>query len=307
MNFILSRCVQGYLLAINARRLSPRTIESYEVILKKFELFLVDDPQFNTITSKQIQEFLVEQQHVTKKTLLNYYAVLSSLWTWAVLEEIVDEHILRKIPPPKPEKREIIPLKERDVRDMMHNLKRSAPYSRPGKRMSDHTLLTAARNRAIVLMLVDTGIRASELCNLRIKDADIRNHRIFVMGKGAKERLIPFSSRTGQSIWRYLATRGETTPIQPLYITASGRALTRHQLLHMLQRLGKRAGVDHVHPHRFRHTFAIQYLRNGGDPYTLQMMLGHTTLEMVKTYLKLAQTDLDASHQRASPVDNWRL
>lgn len=79
------------------------------------------------------------------------------------------------------------------------------------------------------------------------------------------------------------------------------------KLSEMFRNLGKRAGVKNVHPHRFRHTFAIQYLRNAGDPYTLQAMLGHSTMEMVRHYLKLAQVDLELAHRRASPVDNWRL
>jgi len=74
-----------------------------------------------------------------------------------------------------------------------------------------------------------------------------------------------------------------------------------------LERIGVRAGVSGVTVHRFRHTFAINYLRNGGDPWSLQMMLGHSTMEMVKNYLALAQADLEKNHKIASPVDNWRL
>jgi site-specific recombinase XerD len=83
--------------------------------------------------------------------------------------------------------------------------------------------------------------------------------------------------------------------------------MTRTKLAEMFRSVGNRAGVKNVHPHRLRHTFAIQYLRNGGNAYTLQMMLGHSTLETVKLYLKLAQVDIDVMHRRASPVDNWRL
>ena len=72
-------------------------------------------------------------------------------------------------------------------------------------------------------------------------------------------------------------------------------------------RLGRRAGVRKCHPHRFRHTFAVNYLVNGGDPFTLQRILGHSSMEMVNRYLALARDDIAAVHKKASPVKHWKL
>ena len=87
----------------------------------------------------------------------------------------------------------------------------------------------------------------------------------------------------------------------------NGRLFNRHRLLDLRQTMGARAGVTAVTVHRFRHASAIKYLRNGEDPYTLQRLLGHSTLDRVKRYLAIAQADIERAHRRASPVDNWAL
>jgi site-specific recombinase XerD len=189
-------------------------------------------------------------------------------------------------------------------------MERSRVYTRPGKRECSNRqnadIIT--RNRAIILLLLDTGLRASELVGLLGCDVDMRNRRIHVVnGKGDKDRLLPFSANTAQAIQRYLMTRADDSMNDPLFVTLDGFALDRISLRRTLHRLGQRAGVADVHPHRFRHTFAIQFLRNGGNMYVLQMLLGHSTLEMCRKYLLLAQTDADETHKRASPVSNWRL
>jgi site-specific recombinase XerD len=164
------------------------------------------------------------------------------------------------------------------------------------------------RNRAIILLLLDTGMRADELCQARLADLDTRNRYIKVFGKGSKERILPVCPRTAQALWKYLAIRGSgLPPTEPLFVTQNKTPLDRHRLLKQLAAIGRRAGVKGVHPHRFRHTFAINFLRNGGNAYTLQMILGHSSMEMVNTYLNIAQADIQSVHRMASPVANMRL
>lgn len=301
-----SQAIDGYLLFANARRLSHHTIRDYTTTFRKFQNFLDDDPPVEEITSKQVELFLVAQT-VSKKTLLNYHTGLSALWTWCVNDDITKEHIMRKVKRSKPEKKDIKPYSQMEVQAMLSALTHSKLYTRPGKRECKHKLKNVERTKAILYLLLDTGIRASELSNLKIHHVNVRNRTITVMGKGSKERMIPFSARTGQILWRYLAQRQNDSAGDYLFVTIQGRQLSRTRLLRILMALGDRADVPGVNVHRFRHTFAVNYLRNEGDPYSLQIMLGHSTMEMVKTYLNIAQADLQKNHLKASPIENWRL
>lgn len=298
-----SQARQGYLLAAGARHLSDHTIRDYVNTLTKFSNFLGEDLPIESITRKHIEAFFAAQSGVTNKTLLNYHVGLSAVWTWAVGEHIVREHVVRAVTPPKPEERDIVPYTLIEMRAMLAVVSRGDSGEVNDKRMKG----SADRNRSILLLLLDTGMRASELCELCISGMDNHNRRVHVMGKGSKERTIPFSPRTGQTLWRYLTSRPDLRGNDPLIATLDGHPLNRARLLKILVSIDHRSGVSDVHPHRFRHTFAIQYLRNGGDAYTLQALLGRSSLDMVKNYLRIAQIDIDMAHRRASPVDNWRL
>jgi integrase/recombinase XerD len=303
----LSAAIEGYFVAANARRLSRHTLRDYNTTFAKFEGWLSTDPPLADITPAQIRSFLRSQDHLSAKTLRNYHTGLSALWTWAVHERLVARHIVRDVDAPRPEQREIVPYTEQDVKAMLAACDESRSYVRPGKRKCRNTRPTALRDRAVITLLVDTGLRASELCNLRMGDADLQNGRILVLGKGRKERILPISPRTGQVLWRYMTTRDDRRQSARLFATVRGQPLNRHNLRHTLQRIGERAGVLDVTVHRFRHTFAIVFLRNGGDIFALQRMLGHSTLEMVQRYLAIAQADVERAHRDASPVTNWLL
>lgn len=303
----LSQAIEGWQLSADSRRLSPNTIREYHVTFRKFRAWLDADPPLAKITKTQVKEFLAAQDHLTKKSLLNYHIGLSSLWTWAVQEDIIPVQIIRQIPRPSPEKRDIQPYTETDIRAMLGSLKTSQSYSRPGKKETTHSLAHAERHRAILLVLLDTGIRAGELCGLDIHDMDQRNHEIFVFGKGSKERRVPFCAGTGQAVWRYLTQRTDSHIGEPLFTTEEGRRLTVHRLGDIIETIANRASITGANCHRFRHTFAINFLRNGGDVYSLQRILGHSTLQMCKRYLAIAQIDIEKAHRQASPVANWGL
>jgi len=326
----LSQAIDGYLLDARARQLSPKTILDYTCTFRKLQTYL-DNPPLDDITPDDIRRFLTNlranpvtptsgvaprpHRRLSKKTLLNVYIGLSALWTWAVNEGFATTHIIRTIAPPKPEQPAIEPFSREDVEALLDACERTVSYTRPGKNECSNARPTADRDRAIILLLLDTGIRAAELAadprrgtlGLRIQDLDQRNLHIKVYGKGDKERIIPISPTTSKAIWRYLVSRPDIDPTDPLFISTRGGPFTTSGLLQLIRSLGKRAGIPHAYPHRFRHTFAINFLRNGGNVLELQRLLGHSTLQMVNRYVAIAQVDLENAHRRASPVTNWNL
>ena len=280
---------------------SPTTTPGYRLTFKRLVVF-TGDADIESITANDIRRFLAyqEAQGLSKRSVHDVWVRLSSLWTWAETELHIP-HILRnQIKAPDYKKRKPEPFSAADVQALLVHVKHtSSNANRP----------TALRDAAIVMTLLDTGLRASELCSLIIADYDAANARVHVVsGKGrggGKERFVITGKRTQKAVWRYLATR-QTTPQQPLFATRNDGAFSRSVLRHLLARLGARAHVPNVHPHRFRHTFAITFLRNGGSIAVLKELLGHESLQMVLHYAAIAQQDIDASVS-ASPVDGWKL
>ena len=263
MKITLSQAIEGYGLAARARRLSVQTLAEYGNTFTKFRRYLPDDHPVDEISVDQIRAFLAAQDSVAAKTLLNYHTGLSALWRWAAKEGLVNRNIVRDIDPPRPERKAIEPYSQEDVKAMLQELGHSHSYKRKRDRNKMTHSLSAAvvvRNRAILLTLLDTGLRASELCGLRAGDLNLRNRKLKVMGKGAKERILPFSANTGTALWRYLASKGKErkAPGRPLFTTAHDQPMTRVNLYHIIQRIGSRAGITGATVHRFRHTYAIQ-------------------------------------------------
>jgi len=236
----------------------------------------------------------------------NAHTGLSAFFTWLERDYNIPHAIRGHIPSPKANPPEIIPLTKRDMRDLLSACNRNAPnrHSPSGQLRS-----TRFRDRAIVLFLVDTGVRASELCDLNIGDMDKETGAVQVRhGKGDKPRTVYIGAVTREAIWCYLSKRKLKDVDDPLFATTKRGPMDRNALRKMLVSAGKRAEItERVTPHRLRHTFAITYLRNGGDIFTLQRILGHSTLDMVWRYLAIAQVDLASAHRKASPADNWRL
>jgi integrase/recombinase XerD len=169
-----SQAIEGYLLHANARHLSTHTIADYTNTFRKFQAFLGEDPPISEVTTNQVRAFLASLQ-VSNKTALNYHTGLSALWTWAEGEGLVAHHILHRVDRPRSEKPAIKPFTKADIEAMLKACDHSRPYARPGKRECVHSRPTALRDRAIILLLVDTGIRASELCTLTAGNTDLKN------------------------------------------------------------------------------------------------------------------------------------
>lgn len=164
-----------------------------------------------------------------------------------------------------------------------------------------------ARLMAMVLVMLDTGIRAGELVGMLLANVDWDRGVIKVFGKGSKERFVPIGATAKQTLLRYVQTF-RPKPAQPeidhVFLSVDGYPLTVNALVHIMTRLAKNSGIQRLHAHLLRHTSGVQYLVNGGDTKSLQMYLGHASPDMTNHYEQLTTEHMMAQHRKFSPVDS---
>jgi len=321
----LSKAVIGFVNHKLAEGLTERSIDSYERALKKWIQY-EGDKDISAVepgairkylawlrTEYQPQRFNGESHALSPKTLRNIWVTLSSFYKWACFEFEIPNP-MRDIPAPRYQKHPVESYTKTEIEALLKacaktreadtHLRSSFSYDRP----------TGPRDRAIILTLLDTGLRAMELCSLKVCDVNLKTGRVSVThgvaggAKGGRGRVVFLGKAARRAVWRYLANREDgDDPESPLFLAIGDRKMRPNGLRLLIKHLAEKAGVSHAYPHKFRHTFAITYLRSGGDVFTLQALLGHSSLDMVRHYARIAEIDIEKAHRKASPVDNWRL
>jgi site-specific recombinase XerD len=278
---------------MRAENRSDRTIATYLHGLRQAEMFL--DARGTTVeaaTRGDLEAFMADLlARRTASTAATYYKILKVLYGWLVDEEELHNDPMAKMRPP------IVPGKQVPVVPA-DGLKRLFAACAG-------TSFEARRDMALIMLLLDTGARRAEMVGLRLTDVDLDLDVLLVLGKGRRERALPFGRKAGQALDRYLRarTRHKDAELPWLWLGLKGR-LSEWGLVQMLRRRGAQAGLPGLHPHQLRHTFAHEWLVQGGGETDLMQIAGWKSRTMLQRYgASAADTRAREAHRRLSPAD----
>ncbi|RJE90705.1 recombinase XerD [Paenibacillus sp. 1011MAR3C5] len=169
----------------------------------------------------------------------------------------------------------------------------------------DKSKFTGYRDYVLMMLLLDTGVRISEAEGIIIPNINWRERRIKVYGKGRKERYVPFQKTLEKHLKQYVEIR-ELLDHDFLFVNIDNTSMKVRTMQENIQDYGISAQINgvRVSPHTFRHTMAKMYVMNGGDPLSLQAILGHASLDMVRNYVNLFSNDISRKHERYSPLES---
>lgn len=288
----LEKAIEGFIHFKTAEGLSDNTLVSYRHNLGLFCNRQNRSLELVQVTAAAITEHLawlrseykpkrIDQNRaaISNKTLRNHWVSLKSFFRWVAMEFDI-QNLMDKIPAPNFERRPIHPLMKEEIEELLKLCQYSAKAKTKYRRSFAMRRPTANRDVALIMTLLDTWVRAGELCALDIGDLDLRSGQLIIKhgptggAKGGQGRVVFLGRQTRRAVWRYLASREDEEQLDaPLFVNTQWRRLTPNSLRLLIKRLAKRAGIEKCHPHLFRHTFAITYLRSGGDVFTLQSLL----------------------------------
>ena len=317
----ISRALEGYSIDGISDGYAEMTMKGYRSSLKTMITYL-GDPEIEDITESDLRNFFgylrstYESRRsggrpgkLSSASVHRQWKAMRSFFKWAERELGTGRPDIN-IKMPRFTNREVQPFSEDEVRSLLKACKYTREIVDGVRQPHNRKRTTGHRDRALILLLLDTGIRIGECSRLRVEHFNMETGEISIrphhVGK-TRPRMVYLGKSGRSALWRYLAEREVKYDEDPFWLTYNDRPLTLVGLQVIVRRIGDRAAVANTHPHRVRHTFAIQYLRNGGDVFTLQRLLGHSTLDMVQKYLAIADTDAQNAHRKASPADRWRL
>jgi len=295
----LTELFQAFDLHLTLKHRSGATLRYYANTRASLERHFAESPGDEAplaehVTVHQLRQFVagLEVSGLGSGGIHAHVRAVRALFNWAVKEEMLEKSPAKRLElPALPQKRQPA-VTALGVKKLLE-----------AARATDQPL----RDRALLLTLFDTGVRVSEFVGLCFEDVLFEQGLLRVQGKGNKERFVPVGARAMDEIARY--RRKERDPkhagVRHVFLSRAGSLMTRSGISIRLALLARAVGIgrEQVAPHAFRRGFAVEFLRNGGDVFTLQQILGHTSLEMTRRYVTFLDEDLKSAHLRFSPVD----
>ncbi len=295
----LGGLIELYLLRCEVEGKSPNTVKAYGETLARFVRIGEKEgfpAEVSRITPAHLYSYLGRFTNHSLETRHRYFREVRCFYNWLVVTGYLEETPFRTLRNVRLPQRIVRPFSAEEVARLLACCDSGTPVG--------------ARDRAILLTLLDTGVRCTELVLLNLDDADLEAGRLRVLhGKGNKQRAVPFASRCRQALVGYLAFRSRVPG--PLFLAVGGHgnlkpgvALRPNGLKQLLRRLGRAAGVSKVHAHRFRHTFATWAIEHDARELDVQYLLGHSSSDMVRRYASTYNCEQAARrHASFSPAE----
>jgi integrase/recombinase XerD len=281
-----------------SHQLSKNTLSAYMSDLKKYTTYLLerDIKRPSDITKDDVTRYLMtlRKKHTAKTTISRKLSAMKKFHQFCLEEKLVDDNIILEIHRPKKEKRlpDVLTLEE--IETILKKAKGSSPL--------------AKRNVAMIELLYGSGLRISEMLDLKVNDLHINMGFINVIGKGSKERIMPIGTETAKALKIYLESgRIELTkvPTPIVFLNRFGKRMSRVGFYKILKALASDAGIDKdVSPHTLRHSFATHLLERGVDLRYVQELLGHSDVSTTEIYTHINKSQLIAVYDMYHPHAN---
>jgi site-specific recombinase XerD len=284
----------------------PRSIENYLSSMKPFVRFLDECESVRTWEAVTVEHLKAYQAHVqfakiNKGRCLSTVSVCCRLAAIKTFFHILHREGLLPVDLGEqlrlPMARKHLPRHVPSLGNVRALLEAAEPFT---------TL--AIRDRAMLELLYATGIRSEELRTITVDNYDIHEHRLFITGKGAKDRIVPVGAWVAPYMRMYLEKSRPLLMRQPtdlLFISRNGRKLNRNSLWRIVDAYAHKAGVPKTMPHSLRHACATHLLHNGADIRIVQELLGHNSLATTQVYTKVEIGQLHKAHSRCHPREQW--